>query len=86
MQECLAFRRCYQQGIVVRTTAAVVWTVPSTTASKIVLAQLQIQRVERHRPRQLVVRQISRSHAHYHPGGSVHIVPLGVALVRPSLR
>ena len=86
MQQHLAVRRCYQQCIVVRTTAAVVRTVASTAASKIVLAQLQIQRVERHRPRQLVFRQISRRHTHHHPGGPVHIVAFGVALVRPSLR
>ena len=86
VQQHLAVGSCHHQRVVVRTTPAVVRTIPAAASSEVVFAQLEIQRVERHRSRQLVLGQIRRRQAHHHPGGPIHIVAFRVALMRPSLR
>src|ERR1700729_1912917 len=68
------------------------WTAPtvvgtiSAAASKVLVAQLKIQRIERHRLRSLVLRKILRRQTHHHAGRSKHIVAFHVSLVRPTFR
>jgi hypothetical protein len=78
VQQRLAFRRCHQQCVVVR-------SIPAAASTKVLFAQLKVQRIERHRLRQLFLRKIPWRHAHHHPRRAVHVVAVGVALVRPSL-
>ena len=77
VQQRLAVGRGHQQSIIVRGLPA--------PAPEIRIAQLKIQRIERHRLRQFLLRKVPRRHAHHQPIRSEYVVPFRVALVRPSL-
>ena len=85
MQQRLAVRSCHLQRVVMRADSAVVRAIPTATTSEVDLTQFEVERVKRHWPGLLVFGQISRGDTHHHPRGTIHIVTLCIALVRPAI-
>ena len=77
VQQRLAVGRGHLQSIIVRTMPAL--------APEVRIAQLKIQRIERHRLREFLLRKVLGRHAHNHSGRAEYVVAFRVSLVRPSL-